>query len=89
MEELAEGLSPELAERMRRAEQFVGDERLFRAFSEALADDDAWRRAEENAEAYLELHDPQPTALDFRFNRFGAVSPDDYASDHCPVFEVP
>jgi hypothetical protein len=89
MEEPAAGLSPEFAESMRRAEQFADDERLFRAFSEALVVDDAWRPAEENVEACLELHDPQPTALDFRFNRFGAVSPDDYASDHCPVFEVP
>ncbi len=34
--------------------------------------------------------DPNPVDVDFRFSRFTGVSPDNYASDHCPVlFEVP
>jgi endonuclease/exonuclease/phosphatase family metal-dependent hydrolase len=30
--------------------------------------------------------DPNPIAIDFRFDRFAGVTPDEYASDHCPVF---
>jgi endonuclease/exonuclease/phosphatase family metal-dependent hydrolase len=30
--------------------------------------------------------DLNPTPVDFRFARFAEVTPDDYASDHCPVF---
>jgi endonuclease/exonuclease/phosphatase family metal-dependent hydrolase len=34
--------------------------------------------------------DPKPLQADFRFPRFDAVTPDAYASDHCPVFfEIP
>jgi endonuclease/exonuclease/phosphatase family metal-dependent hydrolase len=34
--------------------------------------------------------DPNPTPIDFQFSRFTGVTPDAYASDHCPVFlEVP
>ena len=34
--------------------------------------------------------DPSPVEVDFHFPRLGKVTPDDYASDHCPVFlEVP
>jgi endonuclease/exonuclease/phosphatase family metal-dependent hydrolase len=34
--------------------------------------------------------DANPTPVDFRFDRFAEVTPDTYASDHCPVFfEVP
>jgi len=34
--------------------------------------------------------DPNPVDVDFRFERFAEVTPDAYASDHCPVFfEVP
>lgn len=29
--------------------------------------------------------DPRPVAVDFRFGRFPGVSPDAYASDHCPI----
>jgi hypothetical protein len=29
--------------------------------------------------------DPDPTPVDFRFPRFAGVSPDAYASDHCPI----
>jgi endonuclease/exonuclease/phosphatase family metal-dependent hydrolase len=29
--------------------------------------------------------DPDPTPVDFRFARFAGVTPDAYASDHCPV----
>lgn len=35
-------------------------------------------------------NDPHPVDVDFRFARFGGVTPADAASDHCPVFfEVP
>jgi endonuclease/exonuclease/phosphatase family metal-dependent hydrolase len=30
--------------------------------------------------------DPAPVPIDFRFPRFSGVNPEDYASDHCPVF---
>jgi endonuclease/exonuclease/phosphatase family metal-dependent hydrolase len=34
--------------------------------------------------------DPAPTDVDFRFERFDGVTPEAYASDHCPVFlEIP
>ena len=34
--------------------------------------------------------DPSPVEVDFHFPRLGKVTPEDYASDHCPVFlEVP
>jgi len=34
--------------------------------------------------------DPNPINLDFRFPRFTNITPEDFASDHCPVFlEVP
>jgi endonuclease/exonuclease/phosphatase family metal-dependent hydrolase len=34
--------------------------------------------------------DPDPVDIDFRFERFAGVTPEAYASDHCPVFfEVP
>jgi hypothetical protein len=34
--------------------------------------------------------DPNPVDVDFRFERFAEVTPDAYASDHCPIFfEVP
>ena len=33
---------------------------------------------------------PDPVDVDFRFERFAGVSPEAYASDHCPVFlEIP
>lgn len=39
---------------------------------------------------HKEEADPNPIQIDFRFPRFPGVTPDDYASDHCPVFlEVP
>jgi endonuclease/exonuclease/phosphatase family metal-dependent hydrolase len=30
--------------------------------------------------------DPNPIPVDFRFPRFAGVTPEEYASDHCPVF---
>ena len=34
--------------------------------------------------------DPAPLDVDFRFDRFEGVTPEAYASDHCPVFlEIP
>jgi hypothetical protein len=30
--------------------------------------------------------DPDPIDVDFRFDRFDGVTPEAYASDHCPVF---
>jgi hypothetical protein len=70
MEDSSEELSPQLAERMGRAEELAGDERLMKAFNIALRDEDVWRRAEESAERYLEEQGVGvPDGLQVRFLR--------------------
>lgn len=65
-----EGLSPELADQMSRAEDFAGDAKLLGAAGAAFRDEDAFRQAEADAAGFLRERGVEiPDGLDVRFLR--------------------
>ena len=77
--EKPEGLSPELAEQMARAEELAADADLLRAFDAASRDETAWRKAEESPEDFLRefgVSIPEELQVKFVLNPSGYPAPD-------------
>jgi hypothetical protein len=77
--EKPEGLSPELAEQMGRAEELAADADLLRAFDAAARDEDVWRKAEGRPDEFLRefgVSVPEELKVKFVLNPGGYPGPD-------------
>lgn len=77
--EKPEGLSPQLAEQMSKAEELAADAGLLRAFDAAARDEDVWRQAAGDPEGFLReqgLTVPEELQLNFVLDPRGYPSPD-------------